>query len=888
MGLGPIMTVTVQSVEKQDDDACLKSIIDIAESMPKYLRPQLAELYQLCLKIVTNTELMESWRHLALELMVTLGESAPAMVRKVVGGVIGHLVQACLTMMTDLEEEEDWAISDEPLEEDNESNSVVAESALDRLAVGLGGKTVFPHILQLTPAMLQHADWRYRHAGLMAISASGEGCHKQMEPHLDQLMEGIMNYIGDSHPRVRYACCNAIGQMSTDFAPVFEKKFHARVIPGLLHLMTDSANPRVQAHSGAALVNFSEDCPKNILLPYLPDIMTRLEEVLKAKFNELVEKGNKLVLEQIVTTIASVADTAEEKFIEHYDKFMPCLKYMIGNATTPELRLLRGKTIECISLIGLAVGTEKFTADASEVMELLLASQVKGEEIPEDDPQMSYMISAWARICKILGPGFAPYLPLVMGPILKTASMKPEVALLDNDELGGVSNDSEDWQFVSLGEQQNFGIKTSGLEDKATACTMLVCYARELKEHFVEYAEETVRLMVPMLKFYFHDGVRAAAAESLPFLLDCAKIRGPNYLQEMWAYICPELLKAIESEPENTLLAEHLNSLSRCVKSLGVGCLSEDNMKSLVEIISSTIKQHFEKQEERNKKRGDEDYDEGVEEQLVDEDEEDVYTLSKIGDLFHALFSTYKDTFLPVFDQLLPIVTKLLEPNRPWTDHQWGLCVFDDVIEYTGPQALRYQQHFVEQMLHYASDGQPDVRQAAAYGLGVMGQHGGPEFAPVCARALPILVQVIQAPGSREPENVNPTENSISAVTKILKWNPGTLKMDEILPVWFGWLPVVEDVDESPFVYGYLCDLIEANHPIILGPNNANIPRIIAIFAEAFSVDGIPSTNDVYKRMVVITKQVQQNQQVFEACVSGLTATQQQGLKTALEATTGS
>ena len=75
---------------------------------------------------------------------------------------------------------------------------------------------------------------------------------------------------------------------------------------------------------------------------------------------------------------------------------------------------------------------------------------------------MSYMISAWARICKILGPEFAPYLPVVMGPIMKTASMKPEVALLDNDELNGVENDSEDWQFVSLGEQQNFGIKTAG------------------------------------------------------------------------------------------------------------------------------------------------------------------------------------------------------------------------------------------------------------------------------------------------------------------------------------------------------------------------------------------------------------------------------------------
>ncbi len=147
-------------------------------------------------------------------------------------------------------------------------------------------------------------------------------------------------------------------------------------------------------------------------------------------------------------------------------RFVPALKYIIQNATTTELRLLRGKTIECISLIGLAVGKDKFMADAGEVMELLLKTQQKGEggeeELADDDPQMSYMISAWARICKIMGARFAPYLPLVMGPIMKTASLKPEVALLDNEELTGVENDSEDWQFVSLGEQQNFGIKTSG------------------------------------------------------------------------------------------------------------------------------------------------------------------------------------------------------------------------------------------------------------------------------------------------------------------------------------------------------------------------------------------------------------------------------------------
>lgn len=74
---------------------------------------------------------------------------------------------------------------------------------------------------------------------------------------------------------------------------------------------------------------------------------------------QLIQKGTKLVLEQVVTSIASVADTAEEKFVPYYDLFMPSLKHIVENAVQKELRLLRGKTIECISLIGLAVGKEK-------------------------------------------------------------------------------------------------------------------------------------------------------------------------------------------------------------------------------------------------------------------------------------------------------------------------------------------------------------------------------------------------------------------------------------------------------------------------------------------------------------------------------------------------
>ena len=59
------------------------------------------------------------------------------------------------------------------------------------------------------------------------------------------------------------------------------------MVPGLLMVLDDNNNPRVQAHAGAALVNFSEDCPKTILASYLDPVIAKLEQVLTAKFKEV-------------------------------------------------------------------------------------------------------------------------------------------------------------------------------------------------------------------------------------------------------------------------------------------------------------------------------------------------------------------------------------------------------------------------------------------------------------------------------------------------------------------------------------------------------------------------------------------------------------------------
>lgn len=85
-----------------------------------------------------------------------------------------------------------------------------------------------------------------------------------------------------------------------------------------------------------------------------------------------------------------------------------------------------------------------------------------------------------------------------------------------------------------------------------------------------------------------------------------------------------------------------------------------------------------------------------VEEQLLDEDDEDVYVLSKVSDITHALFAALGQQFFPYFEALLPHFTQLLDTNRPWPDHQWGLCIFDDVIEFGGPACAKYTDNFLQ------------------------------------------------------------------------------------------------------------------------------------------------------------------------------------------------
>lgn len=67
-----------------------------------------------------------------------------------------------------------------------------------------------------------------------------------MTKNLEQVVNMVLNSFQHPHPRVRWAAINAIGQLSTDFGPDLQIKYHQCVLPALAVAMDDFQNPRVQ------------------------------------------------------------------------------------------------------------------------------------------------------------------------------------------------------------------------------------------------------------------------------------------------------------------------------------------------------------------------------------------------------------------------------------------------------------------------------------------------------------------------------------------------------------------------------------------------------------------------------------------------------------------
>jgi len=178
-----------------------------------------------------------------------------------------------------------------------------------------------------------------------------------------------MPMFNDSHPHVRYAACQCVGQLCTDLQEIIQERYGGQLFAVLI-LTLEAPEPRVRSHAAAALINFCEGIERDTLVPYLDPMIEHLLKLLDPT-GDNAKQPKRCVQEQAITMLVMVADASEATFAKHYSSIMSSLLNVLRNANGA-YRKLRVKAMECAGLIAISVGRDVFCPDANTLVELLM------------------------------------------------------------------------------------------------------------------------------------------------------------------------------------------------------------------------------------------------------------------------------------------------------------------------------------------------------------------------------------------------------------------------------------------------------------------------------------------------------------------------------------
>ncbi|KAJ2379685.1 hypothetical protein GGI05_006557, partial [Coemansia sp. RSA 2603] len=195
--------------------------------------------------------------------------------------------------------------------------------------------------------------------------------------------------------------------------------------------------------------------------------------------------------------------------------------------------------------------------------------------------------------------------------------------------------------------------------------------------------------------------------------------------------------------------------------------------------------------------------------------------------------------------RLLPLARQYLQQEHDPAARQWAICVFDDLVEFTGPASAPHAAEFLAAISAALRQTEaPDLRQAAAYGVGVMATKGGDAYADfVLSTALPTMLDMLARSDARDTENIFATENIVATLAKILRAYGGRMPGDmhgRVLQTWFAALPVSNDEEEVPGVYEFLLQVMSERPEALVGGGAGAATHLVKVVAEALALCTLP------------------------------------------------
>ena len=406
----------------------------------------------------------------------------------------------------------------------------------------------------------------------------------------------------------------------------------------------------------------------------------------------LLKTGISIQKENAVTAFATTVVVVKTDFDQYFGETTNNLLQCLNDNQGPAYRQLRAQIIEAITLIGSSVSPDVFKAQSQNIITSMMA--IQGSQMDQNDPQRSYLLTAWQRVCLILKGDFTPYLQQILPSILTMASLKPTMEVAGTEGKGDLGDVLAD---IQGDDKKKANVITDEVEEKDSAIQMLIVFIEELGAGFAQYAEQVSEILLAHTQYYASETIRQSCAGALSSLMKCAKDAGAtnDVVHTMAKKYSNNLLEAMEVETENDTMISMVQGIKEILEEAGPGLLQADS----VTLFTDKVMQFIRESENRLKenKNYEQEQQEGDEEDQLDE--EDLIVLKEenknenelqlaLAELLGMMFKHHKDHCANLVQKLISEVLPEVAKDTSKPKVKFLLFILDDMVEFLGPDFL--------------------------------------------------------------------------------------------------------------------------------------------------------------------------------------------------------
>ncbi|KIJ66034.1 hypothetical protein HYDPIDRAFT_87751 [Hydnomerulius pinastri MD-312] len=267
-----------------------------------------------------------------------------------------------------------------------------AAAALDVLAVRFGAE-LMNVLLGPLKDKLWSQDWLERESAILALGAMAEGCIDSIEEHLKVLIPYLINTLNDPKPLVRSITCWTLGRYASWCTqPISEEhksQFFVPTMEGLLRMVLDD-NKRVQEAGCSAFATLEEDAGAE-LAPFLEPVLRNLVFAFQK-----YQHKNMLILYDAVGTLADAVGRALSN-PQYVEILMPPLTARWNKLQDNDDDLI--PLLECLASVTIAMGPGfapyaplVFQRCVNIVHQALLQYQAYQQNPDLDEPDKSFLV----------------------------------------------------------------------------------------------------------------------------------------------------------------------------------------------------------------------------------------------------------------------------------------------------------------------------------------------------------------------------------------------------------------------------------------------------------------------------------------------------------------